>query len=69
MRKFEKEKSPFLAVKSLLKPVRQTVQTGDWRDVKDNLRQRSSPLALQHLNKPKVVTSSGFTYKLYKLYK
>ena len=59
IRNFEKEKSPFLAVKSLLKPVRKqpVPQTSDWRTVKDNLRPRSSPLALQHLNRNKVSTS------------
>ena len=56
MRSFQREKSPFLAVKSLLKPVRKTVgrNTGDWRQVKDNLKPRTSPLSLQHLNKLKV---------------
>ena len=59
MRDFEKEKSPFLAVKSLLKPVRKTPagKAADWRTAKDNLRPRSSPLSLQHLNWNKVSTA------------
>ena len=53
---FEREKSPFLAVKSQLKPVRKTkAGNTDWRQV--TLKPRSSPLALRHLNKSKVSKS------------
>lgn len=59
LEKFEKEKSPFLAVKSLLKPIKKPkLLTGgntggeekqnvtDFRKVGESLRPRTSPLSL-----------------------
>ena len=55
IRPFEKEKSPFLQVKQLLKPVKKTAASTEpeWKKIGKQLKQRNVPLALQPLSKIK----------------
>ena len=52
---FEKEKSPFLQVKQLLKPVKKTAVSTEpeWKKVGKQLKPRIAPLALQPSSKVK----------------
>ena len=55
IRPFEKEKSPFLQVKQLLRPVRKVLAKSEpeWKRIGQQLKPRTAPLALQPSSKIK----------------
>ena len=63
IRPFEKEKSPFLQVKQLLRPVKKTTALGDpdWKSAGIQLKPRAAPLALQPISKIRNQVESVYT--------